>query len=161
MPFKLNNFQHQPQTIPDATPSAAGVMSAADKAKLDSLSPGGGEDFLDQFFSGGFNHVPAALTEIFRFTPDVGVFSSGNLTAEIMIFSHGGGNSTLQQTFVYAYTGSLTEAGHGTAVTIGDGTVNATVTVEGFDIVVSMTGSDETNINVFTVAKCRISNGEE
>lgn len=42
MPYTIENFQHSPHVIPDATEESAGVMSAADKRKLDSLSPGGG-----------------------------------------------------------------------------------------------------------------------
>lgn len=42
MPYEIDNFNHSPHTIPDATPGASGVMSPADKVKLDSLSPGGG-----------------------------------------------------------------------------------------------------------------------
>ncbi len=37
-----NSFNQWPIRIPDATPVEAGVMTPADKAKLDALSPGGG-----------------------------------------------------------------------------------------------------------------------
>ncbi len=37
-----NSFNQWPIRIPDATPAEAGVMTPADKAKLDALSPGGG-----------------------------------------------------------------------------------------------------------------------
>jgi len=39
--YLIDNFSHLPHTIPAATESSAGVLSAADKAKLDSLNPGG------------------------------------------------------------------------------------------------------------------------
>lgn len=41
MSFKIDTNTVMPIVIPDATQSAAGVMSAADKVKLDSLAPGG------------------------------------------------------------------------------------------------------------------------
>lgn len=39
MSFKIESPSHWPITIPNATPTSDGVMSAADKAKLDSLPP--------------------------------------------------------------------------------------------------------------------------
>lgn len=42
MPFKLLNLNFWPQSIPDATPTQAGVMSPADKSKLDACCSIGG-----------------------------------------------------------------------------------------------------------------------
>lgn len=38
----IDGLDHWPHTIPQATEVSAGVMSAADKHKLDGLTPGGG-----------------------------------------------------------------------------------------------------------------------
>lgn len=38
----IDGLDHWPHTIPQATDSSAGVMSAADKTKLDGIAPGGG-----------------------------------------------------------------------------------------------------------------------
>ncbi len=40
--YQIESFAHSPHIIPGASQQAAGVMSAADKAKLDSLAPGSG-----------------------------------------------------------------------------------------------------------------------
>jgi hypothetical protein len=40
--IRIDNFLHFPHIIPDATQTSDGLMSAADKAKLDALAPGGG-----------------------------------------------------------------------------------------------------------------------
>lgn len=42
MPFVIRNDNYFPIVIPDATEETDGLMSAADKTKLDGLSPGGG-----------------------------------------------------------------------------------------------------------------------
>jgi hypothetical protein len=223
MSFKIESLYHFPITIPNASSTQDGVMSKADKIKLDSLSPGGGpppydndpeslgvanpgnaieyargnhvhahgaqggdnehalatqsvagfmssadktklngltKDFLNQYFEGSFNAVPNALTEIFRFTPNLGGLMQANLTVEYDIFSTAGGCSTLNQTIIYKVLGGtvfLSQAG--VATTLGDGIVNSTVTLVGNTIVISMTGSTEDTINVLVVAKCRVSNG--
>jgi hypothetical protein len=46
MSFKIDTNTVLPIVLPDATETSAGLMSAADKAKLDSLSPGGGSAFI-------------------------------------------------------------------------------------------------------------------
>jgi len=38
----IDGLDHWPHVIPQATEVSAGVMSAADKLKLDQISPGGG-----------------------------------------------------------------------------------------------------------------------
>jgi len=49
--FDPSSQTPQARIIGDATPTQAGVMSAADKIKLDSLSPGGGPPFTDTTFA--------------------------------------------------------------------------------------------------------------
>jgi len=118
------------------------------------------KDFLNQYFEGGAGPVPDVLTEIFRFTPDLGGLTEANLTVEYNIFSYGSGSSTLEQTIVYKVLGgTIFLAQAGAATSLGDGIVNSTVTIDGNDIVISMDGADEDTINVFTVVKCRVSNG--
>lgn len=55
MPYVIEHFDHFPHEIPDATESSDGMMSAADKAKLDGLSPGGGGTLSDAYIAGGGN----------------------------------------------------------------------------------------------------------
>lgn len=50
MPYRIEEFEHRPHIIPDATSTSAGVMSAADKAKLDSIIPATGVVHAQQFF---------------------------------------------------------------------------------------------------------------
>jgi len=155
MSFTIANTQHWPQIIPNATATSDGVMSASDKSKLDGLIL----DFYDQYFEGSYNGVPTALTEIFRFTPDLMGLLNGNLTVEYMIFSHNGGSATLRQTIVYTLAVTLSEDAQGAVTIIGGGTVNSIVTTDGTDIIISMAGADEDPPSVRIVAKCRISNG--
>ena len=54
MPFRIPTYAHWPQVIPDATEISDGLMSAADKVKLDGLAPGGtGQVGIATFTSGG------------------------------------------------------------------------------------------------------------
>lgn len=40
--YKIDEFRHSPHVIPEATQTSDGVMSAADKVKLDGIPSGGG-----------------------------------------------------------------------------------------------------------------------
>ena len=53
MSFKIETNTYWPVLIPLATESSDGLMSAADKAKLDSLSPGNNNSGFAQFTDGG------------------------------------------------------------------------------------------------------------
>lgn len=52
MPFVIDTNTVFPVTIPDATEARAGLMSAADKIKLDSLTPGGGGTLAESYAAG-------------------------------------------------------------------------------------------------------------
>lgn len=51
MPYEINEFGHRPHIIPDATEFSDGLMSAADKKKINGLSSG--QSGLAQFTTGG------------------------------------------------------------------------------------------------------------
>lgn len=40
--YKINEFAHEPHIFPAASETADGMMSAADKTKLDGIAPGSG-----------------------------------------------------------------------------------------------------------------------
>jgi len=50
--FVLKDPHKFPYVFPSATPTECGMMSAADKAKLDSIVPGGSEDLQDAYNNG-------------------------------------------------------------------------------------------------------------
>ncbi len=64
MPVQIgkNSFNQWPIRIPDATATEAGVMSPADKAKLDGLTPGGVTGFVSGIVTQQMGATPVSLS---------------------------------------------------------------------------------------------------
>lgn len=75
MSFIIPTYTHWPYVIPNATPTSDGVMSAADKAKLDSLIPGGGTTLAQTYLNGANPVDSTILTDAVR--GPVGIDASG------------------------------------------------------------------------------------
>lgn len=70
--YKILDFEHEPHVFPAASDDADGMMSAADKTKLDGIAPGGG----GAFEYANFAAFPAPLTVPGQFAIDA---STGDL----------------------------------------------------------------------------------
>lgn len=80
MPYRIANFDHFPHDVPDATELAAGVMSVADKIKLDSLSPGSGTNALAYALPSGSFTLDLAANFQFIYVSPTGSDILGNGT---------------------------------------------------------------------------------
>jgi hypothetical protein len=69
MPVVIDNFEHFPHTIEDATPTSDGVMSADDKAKLDGIPLGGGADGL----KGAYEAATSVARNVITYSAALGV----------------------------------------------------------------------------------------
>lgn len=58
MPYTIDNFNHSPHVVPDATETSAGMMSITDKIKLDSLTPGGFKFNVTAIQTSGYQALP-------------------------------------------------------------------------------------------------------
>lgn len=95
MPFVIRNDNYFPIVIPDATEQTDGLMSAADKTKLDGLAPGGGSappanSVQTSDGTGGF-----LGSADFTFVDGVGVVLADDMeidgTLDVPTIHHGGG----------------------------------------------------------------------
>lgn len=72
---KIDEFRHSPHIISEATPTADGVMSAADKAKLDGYPPTPGSA-LTAIKIAADPLYTAALGQTVRYNPTTGAFNT-------------------------------------------------------------------------------------